>query len=79
MTTATAPALSGTAIRCTCCPERKKLAELRPLEGLEIVRPGKGRGCPAHSAEMSPKELLEGLAGTVGLHGVVEFVRRVMA
>ena len=64
-------AIIGTSIRCTCCPRRKKLAELHRDSGLEIIN---GRSGNLHDARVSPRELLEALSGTEGT-GVVAWVR----
>lgn len=69
-------AIDGTAIRCTCCEHRKKLAEIHPREGLEIISRygGKER---KHRTLADPREILEALSGTQGT-AVIEWVKGVI-
>jgi hypothetical protein len=67
------PPIDGTAIRCTCCPRRTKLAE---IHGTTIAVKG-GHGNHQHYTEVTVKQLLEKMAGTVGIDGVSQYVKKV--
>ena len=64
-------ALYGTAVRCTCCNWGVKVGEIHVGTGLQMV--GRTHGSN-HVSDVSAKELLERLSGTVGHDGVARFV-----
>lgn len=65
--------IDGTAIRCTCCNQRKKLAE---LHGTAIAVKG-GAAPHKHYTEVTVKQLLEALSGTTGSKGIGAYVKKV--
>lgn len=61
---------SGTALYCDCC-DHKKMALLKPQEGLEIRD-------DRHTLAVAPAELLHRLAGTASSAGVLRYVKMVI-
>ena len=69
----TVKSIDGTSIRCNCCPNNKKLAELHPDRSMLEIR-SRQHGT-IHYTQINAIEIIESLAGTVGMGGVLQWIR----